>query len=109
MKHSVIIALRTVNEGQLAAIALQMAEKHPITFEKLLFDAVPAARTQEKFAFDVPFSNGTRVHFTQTELNQLRAISPGNKIAGIKLVREITGLGLKEAKDLVEAAFIPNS
>lgn len=28
----------------------------------------------------------------------------GNKIAAIKAVREITGLGLKEAKDLVEAA-----
>ncbi|MEI7511854.1 MAG: 50S ribosomal protein L7/L12 [Candidatus Uhrbacteria bacterium] len=28
----------------------------------------------------------------------------GNKIAVIKVVREITGLGLKEAKDLVDAA-----
>lgn len=28
----------------------------------------------------------------------------GNKVAVIKVVREITGLGLKEAKDLVEAA-----
>ena len=28
----------------------------------------------------------------------------GNKIAVIKVVREITGLGLKEAKDLVEGA-----
>jgi large subunit ribosomal protein L7/L12 len=31
----------------------------------------------------------------------------GNKIAVIKVVREITGLGLKEAKDLVEAAPKP--
>ncbi|MFY9611414.1 MAG: 50S ribosomal protein L7/L12 [Blastocatellia bacterium] len=29
---------------------------------------------------------------------------PGKKIQIIKVVREITGLGLKEAKDLVEAA-----
>ena len=28
----------------------------------------------------------------------------GNKVAVIKVVRELTGLGLKEAKDLVEAA-----
>ena len=28
----------------------------------------------------------------------------GNKIQVIKVVREITGLGLKEAKDLMEAA-----
>ena len=27
-----------------------------------------------------------------------------NKVAVIKVVRELTGLGLKEAKDLVEAA-----
>ena len=28
----------------------------------------------------------------------------GNKIGVIKVVREVTGLGLKEAKDLVDAA-----
>ena len=31
----------------------------------------------------------------------------GNKIGVIKVVREITSLGLKEAKDLVEAAPKP--
>jgi ribosomal protein L7/L12 len=34
----------------------------------------------------------------------LRILRDGNKIAAIKLVRERTGLGLKEAKDVVEAA-----
>lgn len=108
MKHAVIIALRTVTESQLAAIALQMAEKHPITFEAFLFDAVPAAKTDAKFAMDVPFGNGLRVHFTQDQLNQIRATAPTNKVGAIKLVREFVGLGLKEAKDLVEASFIPN-
>jgi large subunit ribosomal protein L7/L12 len=32
---------------------------------------------------------------------------PGKKIGIIKVVREITSLGLKEAKDLVEAAPKP--
>jgi ribosomal protein L7/L12 len=32
----------------------------------------------------------------------LLALVGGNKIEAIKLVREHTGLGLKEAKDLVE-------
>jgi large subunit ribosomal protein L7/L12 len=32
------------------------------------------------------------------------AAAGGNKIQVIKAIREITGLGLKEAKDLVEAA-----
>lgn len=34
----------------------------------------------------------------------LAAVSPDKKINAIKVVREITGLGLKEAKDLVEGA-----
>ncbi|HEV8428691.1 MAG TPA: 50S ribosomal protein L7/L12 [Pyrinomonadaceae bacterium] len=48
-------------------------------------DAAPAA--EEKTEFDVI----------------LQAIG-GNKINVIKVVREVTALGLKEAKDLVEAA-----
>lgn len=34
----------------------------------------------------------------------LEEISPDKKIAAIKVVREVTGLGLKEAKELVEGA-----
>ena len=40
----------------------------------------------------------------KTEFDVVLANAGGNKIAVIKAVREITGLGLKEAKDLVEAA-----
>jgi large subunit ribosomal protein L7/L12 len=40
----------------------------------------------------------------QTEFNVELKETGANKIAVIKVVREITGLGLKEAKDLVEAA-----
>jgi large subunit ribosomal protein L7/L12 len=40
----------------------------------------------------------------QTEFNVNLKETGGNKIAVIKVVREITGLGLKEAKDLVEGA-----
>lgn len=43
----------------------------------------------------------------QTEFNVILANAGGNKIAVIKAVREITGLGLKEAKDLVEGAPKP--
>jgi large subunit ribosomal protein L7/L12 len=49
--------------------------------------AAAAAPAEEKTEFDV-------------ELKEAGA----NKIAVIKVVREITGLGLKEAKDLVESA-----
>jgi len=40
----------------------------------------------------------------QTEFDVVLKAIGGNKIAVIKEVRSITGLGLKEAKDLVEAA-----
>jgi len=40
----------------------------------------------------------------QTEFNVMLMEAGPNKVSAIKAVREITGLGLKEAKDLVEAA-----
>jgi large subunit ribosomal protein L7/L12 len=43
----------------------------------------------------------------QTEFNVILAKAGDNKINVIKVVREITALGLKEAKDLVEGAPKP--
>ena len=40
----------------------------------------------------------------QTEFNLVLADVGANKVGVIKAVREITGLGLKEAKDLVDGA-----
>jgi large subunit ribosomal protein L7/L12 len=40
----------------------------------------------------------------QTEFDVILEADGGKKIQVIKVVRELTGLGLKEAKDLVEAA-----
>ena len=40
----------------------------------------------------------------KTEFNVVLTAVGGNKIGVIKVVREVTSLGLKEAKDLVEAA-----
>jgi len=40
----------------------------------------------------------------QTEFDVVMTSFGGNKVAVIKVVRTITGLGLKEAKDLVEGA-----
>lgn len=40
----------------------------------------------------------------QTEFNVVLTAAGANKINVIKVVREITGLGLKEAKDLVDGA-----
>jgi large subunit ribosomal protein L7/L12 len=40
----------------------------------------------------------------KTEFDVILQAAGGNKINVIKVVREVTALGLKEAKDLVEAA-----
>ena len=49
--------------------------------------AAPAAAVEEKTEFDVVLKS-----------------AGANKLAVIKVAREITGLGLKDAKDLVESA-----
>ena len=54
--------------------------------------AAAAAVVEEKTEFDVILAS---------------VADPGKKIGVIKVVREITGLGLKEAKDLVEGAPKP--
>ena len=43
----------------------------------------------------------------QTEFNVILAAAGDSKLGVIKVVREITGLGLQEAKDLVEGAPKP--
>ena len=47
---------------------------------------------------------GAAAEEEKTEFDVILTAFGGNKIAVIKVVREVTSLGLKEAKDLVEAA-----
>ena len=59
----------------------------PVAAAPVAGAAAAAAPVEEKTEFDVILKN-----------------AGANKLAVIKVVREITGLGLKDAKDLVEAA-----
>ncbi|MBJ7310146.1 MULTISPECIES: 50S ribosomal protein L7/L12 [Rugamonas] len=66
---------------------------------------------EEKFgvsaaAMSAPAAGGAAaaVAEEQTEFNLVLADFGANKVGVIKAVREITGLGLKEAKDLVDGA-----
>ena len=43
----------------------------------------------------------------QTEFDVILKAAGGSKLAVVKLVKELTGLGLKEAKELVDAAPAP--
>jgi len=51
-----------------------------------------------------PAAGPAAVAEEQTEFNLVLADFGANKVSVIKAVREITGLGLKEAKDLVDGA-----
>jgi len=54
-----------------------------------------------------PAAGGGEAAAEKTEFNVILASAGDNKINVIKEVRAITGLGLKEAKDLVEGAPKP--
>lgn len=55
-------------------------------------------------AVAAPAAGGAAIEEEQTEFTVVLKSSGANKIAVIKEVRGLTGLGLKEAKDLVDGA-----
>lgn len=75
-----------------------------------LVELIEAA--EEKFGVDAsaavavaaPAAGGGEAAEEQTEFDVMLKAAGGNKVAAIKAVRAATGLGLKEAKALVESA-----
>jgi len=65
---------------------------------------VSAAAATVAAAGAAPSAGAAVVEEEQTEFNVILATIGDKKINVIKAVREVTSLGLKEAKDLVEAA-----
>lgn len=55
-------------------------------------------------AVAVPAAGASAVVEEKTEFDVLMSSFGANKVGVIKVIRKITGLGLKEAKDLVEGA-----
>ena len=49
-----------------------------------------------------PAAGGDSAAETKTEFDVILKSAGGSKLAVVKLVKELTGLGLKEAKDLVD-------
>jgi large subunit ribosomal protein L7/L12 len=54
-----------------------------------------------------PAGGAAPVAEEQTEFDVILKAAGANKLAVVKLAKELTGLGLKEAKDLVDAAPSP--
>ena len=91
------------NEEILEAIAsksvLEISELIKMMEDKFGVSAAAAA-----VAVTGPAAAAAPAAEEKTEFDVVLAEIGSNKIAVIKAVREITGLGLKEAKDLVEGA-----
>nr|AOE09868.1 50S ribosomal protein L7/L12 [uncultured bacterium] len=51
-----------------------------------------------------PAAGGEEAAEEQTEFNVILTAAGGSKLAVVKLVKELTGLGLKEAKGIVDSA-----
>ena len=84
------IASKTVLE--ISELIKMMEEKFGVTATAAVAVAGPAAGAAAAPAEE------------KSEFDAVLAEVGSNKIAVIKVVREVTGLGLKEAKDLVEGA-----
>ena len=65
---------------------------------------VPAGVTAAAVAAPAAGAAGAAAAEEKSEFNIVLKDAGSNKIAVIKVVRDVTGLGLKEAKDLVEGA-----
>ncbi|RKX55316.1 MAG: 50S ribosomal protein L7/L12, partial [Thermotoga sp.] len=95
----IIQAIEQMTVSELAELVKRLEDKFGVTAAAPVAVAAPAAGAvgtgaaeEEKTEFDVVLKS-----FGQ------------NKIQVIKVVREITSLGLKEAKDLVEKAGTPDA
>lgn len=89
-KEDILEAISNMSVMDVVELIKSMEDKFGVSAAAVAVAAAPAAAAaavEEK-----------------TEFNVVLAKAGDNKINVIKVVREITGLGLKEAKDLVEGA-----
>lgn len=96
-KEDVLEAISQMSVMDLVELISEMEEKFGVTA------AAPVAVAAAPVAGDSAEAAGEE----QSEFEVVLAGAGDNKIAVIKAVRAITGLGLKDAKDLVEGAPKP--
>ena len=83
---------------------LELSELVKAVEEKFGVKAAAAAPVMAVAAGAGHAAGGAAAAEEKTDFNVMLTNAGANKIGVIKVVRELTGLGLKEAKDLVEAA-----
>jgi len=90
-KEEILQAISQMPVMDVVDLVKLMEEKFGVSAQAAVAVAAPAAAAGEAAE-------------EKTEFNVMLAKAGDNKINVIKVVRTITGLGLKEAKDLVESA-----
>ena len=80
-------SIDALSEAELAELVKGIEEKYGVSAAAVAAPAAGAAAAEEKTSFNVVLKE-----------------AGANKIQVIKVVRDATGLGLKEAKDLVDGA-----
>jgi large subunit ribosomal protein L7/L12 len=100
--NSIIESIEGLNVLELVDLKKTMEDKWGVTAAAPMAFAAPgvAAAGGDGAAAAAPVEE-------QTEFDVILTAAGANKIQVIKAVRELTSLGLKEAKDLVEAAPKP--
>ena len=93
-KAQIIEAIESMNVLELAELVKELEEKFGVSAAAPVAAAAPAAAAAEPVE-------------EKTEFDVVLKAAGAEKIKVIKVVREATGLGLKEAKDLVDGA--PNT
>ena len=95
-KQEILDAIASMTVLELSQLIKDMEEKFGVSAAAATVAvAAPAA------------GGGAAAAEEQTEFTVILAAAGENKVNTIKAVREITGLGLKEAKDLVDGAPKP--
>ena len=95
-KEEMIDALSNMSVLEVSELVKELEEKWGVSA------AAPVAAVAA-----APGAGGEAAAEEQTEFDVIMTSFGGNKVAVIKAVRALTGLGLKEAKDAVEGAPTP--
>ena len=98
-KEEVLEAISSMSVLDLSELIKEMEEKFGVSAAAMAVAAAPASAAGGAASADSSEE--------QTEFTVILAAAGEKKVESIKAVRAITGLGLKEAKDLVDGAPKP--
>ena len=93
--EKIVEAVKKMTVMELAELVKALEEEFGVTAATPVIAATPGA---------APASQTAQPEEEKTEFNVMLSSFGSSKIQVIKVVRALTGLGLKEAKDLVESA-----